>query len=313
MTTILSDKTHYHEDTSTLFDLSQCDWCRGSVMENTIKASYQPESVKLWGDSKLPPASYWSSCLNSEVCDSCRGIKYYVEQVKKRWVVVIRPRGDIHAMDIDTEVKAQSIANGLNKTYDAKGFVAPVKAQPTDETKIDTKQLTIPKKSATIPDTVMVQLAEPLGKYPKGTFATVSVDTLKILLKPTGVTEMATKKEAPKKAIETAKSVICKLITQNKTDAQVIAAVKKKFPKSLVDGKHCAKYRRELFLDLEIGAELAAVGSKDYREWAETNPALAKKGVHKQFHLDKAKADKEAAAAKAKADKEAAAKKKKAA
>lgn len=99
---------------------------------------------------------------------------------------------------------------------------------------------------------------------------------------------------------KTAKSLICDLIMKKKTDEQIIAAVKKEFPESNVDGKHCTKYRKELFNEELIGADLAARGSKEHREWAADNMALAKKGPHKAYWIAKEKADKAKAAEAAK-------------
>lgn len=100
---------------------------------------------------------------------------------------------------------------------------------------------------------------------------------------------------------KTAKDLIRALIIKKKTDDAIISEVQAAFPESSVDKKHCTKYRRELLVEGLIGAELAAVGSPDHREWAAANMALAKKGPHAEYHkASEAKAKEAAVAAKAK-------------
>ena len=102
---------------------------------------------------------------------------------------------------------------------------------------------------------------------------------------------------------KSARTLIRGLIIKKKTDDQIITAVKKDFPESKVDSKHCTKYRKELFNEGKIDAALAARGSAEHREWALANMANAKKGVHKVYWIAREKAEKAAAAEKAKAEK----------
>lgn len=82
---------------------------------------------------------------------------------------------------------------------------------------------------------------------------------------------------------KTAKELICKHIIAGWKDERIIKAVKKALPESKVDTKHCTKYRRLLFVEGEIGAELCATNSKEYKEWAEkdSKPSKGSKKVKK--------------------------------
>jgi len=97
---------------------------------------------------------------------------------------------------------------------------------------------------------------------------------------------------AKKVEYKNAKGVICDLIKKKKSDDVIIEQTLELFPDSLVDKKHCTKYRRELFVAEEIDASLAAVRSKDHQEWAQENMAAAKRGCHKDYWKAKAEAAK---------------------
>ena len=115
----------------------------------------------------------------------------------------------------------------------------------------------------------------------------------------------------PKKT-ESAKTIICNLIPKSQTDAQIIAAVLKVHPESAVDGKHMAKYRRELLIAGTIDGRLAAVNSVDHKTWAGENVAASKtkKCPHHAHWIQR---DKEAKAKAIQVKKDAAAAKKAAA
>lgn len=106
---------------------------------------------------------------------------------------------------------------------------------------------------------------------------------------------------AKKIVFKTAKELIRDLIVKKKTDAFIIDAVLKAFPNSKADGKHCSKYRRELFNEMEIGPELASANSKAHRDWAKENMAAAKRGPHKDYWKEVEAKAKAAAATKKKA------------
>lgn len=104
--------------------------------------------------------------------------------------------------------------------------------------------------------------------------------------KKVNATPVATKsnKGRAKAGALTAKELICSLISKGKTDDDILMAVKAQLPESNADGKHCTKYRRELFASGKIPVNFAARGSTEHREWANANPAKAKSGgPHKAF------------------------------
>ena len=88
---------------------------------------------------------------------------------------------------------------------------------------------------------------------------------------------------AKKIEYKNAKAIIYDLIKKKKTDEFIIEKTLELFPDSLVDNKHCTKYRRELFVAGEIDASLAAVRSQDHQVWAQDNMTAAKRGVHKIY------------------------------
>lgn len=83
---------------------------------------------------------------------------------------------------------------------------------------------------------------------------------------------------AAKKKPATAKELICASIIKGWKDERIIKDVQKKLPDSKVDSKHCTKYRRLLFVEGNIGPELCATNSKEYKEWADEGVSKSSKG-----------------------------------
>lgn len=264
---------HYHGPTLTLFRLTTCAFCKGPVATDCIQAATMPAGVKVWGDASmpaLPMANVYQ--LGQVACARCKGHPFYLENVKSEWAVVKRETGEL-AGTKKTERAAQELCDSLNrKALDA----ALGNSGESGEHVATTDALTTSTDESKLGPTVVIRLAGDLGNGMKrGDHLALPIAGLIDLINKTGVSTMA--KVAERK---TAKDLIRSLIAKKKTDDEILIEVQKTFPESNADKKHCTKYRRELFVEGVVGADLAAVGSKEHREWAQANLAAAKKGPH---------------------------------
>lgn len=269
----LTEKHRYHAPTLTLFVLGECAHCKAAVAHDCIGAAKMPQGVKIWGDPQLPamPVVNAYSKDPAEVCNRCQGEPFYVENVKSEWAIVRRTTGEL-AGSKKTEKAARELAAELNRNALSNNPASHKHVAATDS-------LTTHPHGAKLAPSVVIRLAGDLGNGMKrGDHLSLPIDKLIQLINETGTTIMA--KTAERK---TAKDLIRSLIAKKKTDAEILAAVQKDFPESNADGKHCTKYRRELFVEGVIGAELAAVGSAEHRAWAASNMAAAKKGPHGEY------------------------------
>lgn len=282
---IITPATHYHAVTKTVFELGACAFCRGTCAHNAKPLEHMPSGVKLWGESNMPARAEVADDLETECCTVCRGLPYYIENVKSEWAVIHRQTGAVAALK-KSEKAAILYCRGLNAV------------QADDNTQVSVNEavesdLTTEQPAVRLPGMVVIRLAGDLPNgLKRGSHIQLPIDKLTQLITEIGALPMA--KTAERK---TAKDLIRALIIKKKTDDQIIAEVQAAFPESNVDKKHCTKYRRELLVEGAIGAELAAVGSPDHREWAAANMAAAKKGPHGEHWKAVEVKQKEAAAA----------------
>lgn len=266
-------ETHYHAPTLTLFTLAHCAFCKGAVCTDRIQATKMPNGVKVWGDKTLPaiPKANAYAAEPAIVCSRCEGKPFYLEDVKSEWAVVKRATGEL-AGTKKTEKAARELCDSMNKAVlDDYSRSLEQLAEPDS--------LTLPVDASKLGPVVVIRLAGDLPNGMKrGDHLELPIAKLISLINETGVTTMT--KAATR---STAKELIRSLIVKKKTDAEILEAVHKQFPESSADSKHCTKYRRELFTEEVIGADLAAVGSREHREWAASNMAAAKKGPHAEY------------------------------
>ena len=299
--------THYHARTKTFFTPGVCDWCKGTVMQGNAvglegkdipKVKFQEEltarGITQWGEKDLPPECGHDDDLGCIVCDNCNGNHFYVDRIKNEYAIVKRPHDEF----IDSK-KSKKSALKLCDELNAK-----IRADNTGGTgnpAVET-DLTKEEGDAKLGDTIVIRLAGDLDStFKRGVHVELPVEKLSQFLTKLGVKPMAKNDKTL-----TAKDLIRGLIIKKKTDDQILTEVLRKIPDSNADKKHCTKYRRELFVEGQIGPELAAVGSREHREWAKGNMAAAKRGVHKEHWKEqeakaKAAAAEKKAAAKAKA------------
>jgi len=71
--------THYHEDTKTLFSVTQCETCGQTIQgPNAVRATFKPNQLKelirrgqltyAYGDT-LPPEGWYDEETGKEVCE----------------------------------------------------------------------------------------------------------------------------------------------------------------------------------------------------------------------------------------------------
>lgn len=282
---IITPATHYHAVTKTVFELGACLFCRGTAAFNAKPLEHMPNGVKLWGESNMPARAEVADDLETECCTVCRGLPYYIENVKSEWAVIHRQTGAVAALK-KSEKAAVLYCRGLNSVPATDNTQVSVNAAVESD-------LTSEQPAVRLPGMVVIRLAGDLPNgLKRGSHIQLPIDKLTQLITEIGALPMA--KTAERK---TAKDLIRALIIKKKTDESIIAEVQAAFPESNVDKKHCTKYRRELLVEGLIGAELAAVGSPDHREWALANMAAAKKGPHAEHWKGVETKQKEAAAA----------------
>lgn len=264
----LTPASHFHPLTNSLFELTKCVFCRGTAAAGVKILSSMPSGVKIWGEPALPARTELADDLETECCTTCRGLPYYIENVKSEWAIIHRQTGAVASLKKSEKV-AKLACQELN--FPPKADTTPVAVNDAVES-----HLTTDISTARLPGMVVIRLAGDLpNDLKRGTHVQLPIDRLTSLIAEIGATSMA--KPADRK---TAKDLIRALIIKKKTDEQIIAEVQAAFPESNADKKHCTKYRRELLVEGAITAELAAVGSPDHREWAQANLATAKKGPH---------------------------------
>lgn len=285
----LTAASHFHPLTNSLFELTKCAFCNGTAAASVKILATMPSGVKIWGEQQLPARTELADDLETDCCTTCRGLAYYIENVKSEWAVIHRQTGAVATLK-KSEKAARIECDRLNNPPAVDS--APVAVNDAVES-----NLTTDLSTTKLPGMVVIRLAGDLPNgLKRGHHVQLPIDKLTALISEIGATPMA--KPTDRK---TAKDLIRALIIKKKTDDAIIAEVQAAFPESSVDKKHCTKYRRELLVEGLIGAELAAVGSPDHREWAAANPALAKKGPHAEYHkAAEAKAKEATAAAKAK-------------
>lgn len=281
----LTPASHFHPLTNSLFELTKCVFCRGTAAAGVKILSSMPSGVKIWGEPALPARTELADDLETECCTTCRGLPYYIENVKSEWAIIHRQTGAVASLK-KSEKAAKLACHDLN--FPPKADTTPVAVNDAVES-----HLTTDISTARLPGMVVIRLAGDLPNgLKRGTHVQLPIDRLTSLIAEIGATPMA--KPADRK---TAKDLIRALIIKKKTDEQIIAEVQAAFPESNADKKHCTKYRRELLVEGAITAELAAVGSPDHREWAQANLAAAKKGPHGAYWKEVEVKQKEAAAA----------------
>lgn len=281
----LTPASHFHPLTNSLFELTKCVFCRGTAAAGVKILSSMPSGVKIWGEPALPARTELADDLETECCTTCRGLPYYIENVKSEWVIIHRQTGAVASLK-KSEKAAKLACQELN--FPPKADTTPVAVNDAVES-----HLTTDISTARLPGMVVIRLAGDLPNgLKRGTHVQLPIDRLTSLIAEIGATPMA--KPADRK---TAKDLIRALIIKKKTDEQIIAEVQAAFPESNADKKHCTKYRRELLVEGAITAELAAVGSPGHREWAQANLAAAKKGPHGAYWKEVEVKQKEAAAA----------------
>ena len=79
------------------------------------------------------------------------------------------------------------------------------------------------------------------------------------------------KSEPKKKNVGSIKTLTFGMITENKSDDEIIAAVKKDFPESKFNQSHISWYRSTLYRDGIIGPEHAPRRTKVYKDWKVAN------------------------------------------
>lgn len=279
MTTEKIQFTHYHAPTLTAFTLGACEFCKSPMAVDRMPAAKMPAGVSVWGDANLPPlpASNEYSSEPEVVCTRCHGAPFYIENVKSDWAVVRRVSGEVIGALKKTQKGAQDVCDKLNAQ--AKADSAPEAEQSGVSSGLTTNPV-----EAILPGMVVIRLAGDLGNGMKrGDHLALPIASFNQFLTDNGVTIMAKTEER-----KTAKARIRELITKKKSDAEILDIVLREFPESSADRKHCTKYRRELFTEGLVKADLAAVGSKEHREWANANMALAKKGPHGDYWKEQA-------------------------
>jgi hypothetical protein len=268
----LTAASHFHPLTNSLFELVKCAFCNGTAAASVKILATMPSGVKIWGEPQLPARTELADDLETDCCTTCRGLAYYIENVKSEWAVIHRQTGAVATLK-KSEKAARIECDKLNNP-------PPVDSAPVAVNDAVESNLTTDLSTTKLPGMVVIRLAGDLPNgLKRGHHVQLPIDKLTALITETGATPMA--KPTDRK---TAKDLIRALIIKKKTDDAIIAEVQAAFPESSVDKKHCTKYRRELLVEGLIGAELAAVGSPDHREWAAANPALAKKGPHAEYH-----------------------------
>lgn len=86
------------------------------------------------------------------------------------------------------------------------------------------------------------------------------------------VSKKVVKKSEPKKKnVGSIKTLTFGMITENKSDDEIIAAVKKDFPESKFNQSHISWYRSTLYRDGVIGPEHAPRRTKVYKDWKVAN------------------------------------------
>jgi hypothetical protein len=281
----ITPDTHYHAITKTLFELGKCPFCRGTAAFRAVPMETVPAGVKFWGEQALPARAEVADDLETECCTTCRGLPYYIENVKSEWAVIARKTGVVAALK-KSEKAAILYCKGLNAAAAADSSEAPVNEGVEDN-------LTTEVSNVRLPGMVVIRLAGDLPNgLKRGSHIQLPIDKLTQFIIETGATQMAKTTER-----KTAKELIRSLIIKKKTDEQIIAETQEAFPESGVDSKHCTKYRRECFVEGLIGPDLAAKGSSEHREWAADNMALAKKGPHAEHWKAVEQKQKEAAKA----------------
>lgn len=265
-------KTHFHAPTLTLFELGVCEHCGSPVCTDRISTPKLPAGVKVWGESTLPPLPAANEYGGTEfACNRCKGEPYYIEAIKSEWAIIHRATGSIAGAK-----KSEKAARDLCEKRNAAALADNIGA---GEHVAATNGLTTSIDTSKLGSMVVIRLAGDLGNGMKrGDHIALPITHLVNLINEIGVSTMA--KTAERK---TAKELIRSLIIKKKTDNEVLAAVHAQFPESSADKKHCTKYRRELFAEELIGADLAAAGSTEHREWAQANMAAAKKGPHGEY------------------------------
>jgi hypothetical protein len=282
---VITPATHYHAVTKTVFELGTCAFCRGTCAHKARPLEHMPAGVKLWGESNMPARAEVADDLETDCCTVCRGLPYYIENVKSEWAVIHRQTGAVAALK-KSEKAAILYCKGLNSVP------AVDNTQPLVNEAVES-DLTTEQHAVRLPGMVVIRLAGDLPNgLKRGSHIQLPIDKLTQLITEIGALPMA--KTAERK---TAKDLIRALIIKKKTDEQIISEVQAAFPESNADKKHCTKYRRELLVEGAIGAELAAVGSPDHREWAQANMAAAKKGPHGEHWKEVEAKQKEAATA----------------
>lgn len=280
----LTPATHYHPLTKTVFELGKCSFCNSTAALSPKPAEDMPAGVKIWGEQNLPAREMFADDLVTLCCSVCKGLPYYIENVKSEWAVIHRQTGAVADLK-KSEKTATARCKELNDA--AQNHNTPVAVNDAVDS-----TLTIPVVDGILPDMVIIRLAGDLPNgFKRGDHIQVPIADLSKLIDDKGVTQMA------KAERKTAKEMIRGLIVKKKSDAEIIKAVQAAFPESQVDSKHCTKYRRELLVEGAIDASLAAVGSPDHRAWAQENLALAKKGPHGEYWKGVEVKQKEAAAA----------------
>ncbi len=282
----MESQTHYHSTTETFFKLGECDWCRGPVHElndSVVFSGFEKDCLQ-WGEKELPAKP------EEGFCEACKGVTHYVDTIKGEYAIIKRPNGEV----VDTR-KSKKTANKLCKELNKK------QGDSVDGTVVlDRKQeLTNEPEDIKLGNSIIIRLTSTLNDtYTRGVHVEIPIEELLTLIKKNGAKPMT--KTSDRK---TAKDLIRSLIIKKKTDDQILGEVEKQFPDSNADKKHCTKYRRELFVEKEIEADLAAVGSREHQIWAKANKAAAKRGPHKDHWKDQEVKDKERIAAKKAADK----------
>lgn len=267
----ITPASHFHSLTNQFFELVKCSFCARPAADSVKMLESVPAGVKFWGEQAMPPRVEVADDLETQCCTACRGLAYYIENVKSEWAVIHRVTGAVAGLK-KSEKAAKQLCDSLNnpKAGDSsEGSVNdPVEGNLTTET-----------TTARLPGMVVIRLAGDLPNgLKRGTHIQLPIDKLTDLIAEIGALPMA-KAETRK----TAKELIRSLIIKKKTDAQIIAEVQTAFPESNVDAKHCTKYRREVFSEGLVDASLAACGSREHREWAAENMAAAKKGPHAEY------------------------------
>ena len=287
MSVIVTAATHYHPITKTLFELGKCSFCNVTAALGPRILDSLPTGAKIWGEEKLPAREMFAEDGETICCSVCEGIQYYIENVKSEWAIIHRQTQTVADMK-KSEKGAKQACHLLNNPPAVDSASVAVNAAVEND-------LTSASTAIRLPGMVVIRLAGDLPNgLKRGTHVQLPIDRLTSLISEIGATPMAKATDGRK----TAKDLIRALIIKKKTDEQIIADVQAAFPESNADKKHCTKYRRELLVEGLIGADLAAVGSPDHKEWAAANPALAKKGPHAEYHKAAAEAAKAAPVAK---------------